>query len=676
MRTQITICLLLLFSFLSTEARPAAANTQTKKMQHRHAVKNRAPLPPSALYPLPLTSIKPRGWLRRQLQIQANGLSGHLDEFWPDLGPNSAWLGGAGEGWERGPYFLDGLLPLAYLLDDPKLIAKANKWVNWTLENQRPDGSIGPAKNKDWWPNMIMLKVLTQHYEATDDQRVIPLMHRYFEHHARLIKERPLHEWAIYRWGEEVLSLLWLYNRTGDERLLDLARMLHTQGFDWKAHFADFKFPNKVTKEEIGLVKGVNNTPKALSVHGVNNAMAMKYTTLWSLVSNDASDRRAVYQMLNELDKYHLLPNGMHSADEHYAGSDPSQGVELCAVVETMFSLGHMIGILGDPALGDRLERITFNALPATFSGDMWSHQYDQQPNQVLCSIEQRDWTTNGQEANVFGLEPNFGCCTANMHQGWPKFVANLWMATPDDGLAAVAYAPSELNTRIRGNVPIRIVEETEYPFRGQVRLIVNPARPVTFPLQLRIPAWAQGATLTVNGKPQQEVKAGTFHRIERRWAAGDRVELTLPLRTRTSEWHQNSVAIERGPLVFSLKIGEDWRKIAKGMRRPAPQPAADWEVHPTSAWNYGLVISGASVEKSVQAIDKPIGLFPFTAQGAPIELRIKGRRLPQWTLVKGSAGPLLPSPVESQEPEETLTLIPYGAAKLRITAFPQVLER
>ena len=259
------------------------------------------------------------------------------------------------------------------------------------------------------------------------------------------------------------------------------------------------------------------------------------------------------------------------------------------------------------------------------------------------------------------------------MHQGWPKFVANLWIATADDGLAAVAYAPSEVKTVVKGRVPLNIIEETEYPFRGQVRLTVNPTRPIVFPLQLRIPAWAQGATLAVNGARQQEVKAGTFHRIERRWVAGDRVELMLPLRPRASEWYRNSVAIERGPLVFSLKIGEDWRKITKGMRRPAPPPAADWEVHPTTAWNYGLVINLASVEQSVQVVDKPIGAFPFTPQGAPVELRIKGRRLPQWTLINGSAGPLPQSPVSSQEPEETLTLIPYGAAKLRVTAFPQV---
>ena len=634
-------------------------------------VKNRPELSSASFYLLPLTSVKPKGWLRHQLEIQSSGLTGHLDEFWPDLMEDSGWLGGDGESWERGPYYMDGLVPLAYLLDDPKLIAKANKWVNWTLSHQRPDGSMGPIENQDWWPNMIMLKVLTQYQEATGDPRVIPLMERYFIYQTNQLQQHPLKEWAVYRWADELLSIQWLYNRTGNNQLLGLARQLHDQGYDWKKQFEHFAFVTKTSYEQLGLKPGGGLTDLALRAHGVNNAMAMKTAAVWWLVSHESSDRETIYRMLRELDRYHLLPNGMHSADEHYAGLNPTQGNELCSVVESMFSLEHLISLLGDPKLGDRLERIAFNAMPATFSGDMWAHQYDQQPNQIRCDIQQRDWTTNGPESNVFGLEPNFGCCTANMHQGWPKFVTSLWMATPDDGVAAVSYGPCEVNTVVRDGVRLHIVEETDYPFRGTIHLRITPEMPVNFPLSLRIPEWVSEPKVFLNGKPLQDIKPGSFHRIERQWNKGDKVVIDFPLRARTSRWYRDSITVEEGPLVFSLKISEDWQKIGKGMRRPASAPASDWEVHPTTPWNYGLILDVDHPEDSIEKNLRPVGLAPFTREGAPVELRLKGRRIMGWAEINGSAGLLPQSPASSSEPVEILTLIPYGSAKLRITAFP-----
>ncbi len=648
--------------------------TLTFAPENLQIVKNRSPLPAIPFYPLPLTSVKPRGWLKRQLQIQAVGVTGKIDEFWKDLNANSGWLGGTGEDWERGPYYMDGLVPLAFLLDDPKLTAKANKWVGWTLANQRADGSIGPVKNDAWWSRMIMMKVLIQYYEATGDKRVIPLLSKYADYHLARAKEKPLNEWAKYRWGDEVMSLLWLYNRTSDKKLLDLARTLHEQGFDWRAQFDDFSFKEKMTAEKLGLNKELsNNNELALSVHGVNNGMALKTETIWSQLSRDENDRAAGQKMLDTLDKYHGLPNGLFSGDEHLAGTNPSQGVETCAVVETMFSLEQLISVSGNPALADRLEKIAFNALPGAFTGDMSAHQYDQQPNQIRADKAPRGWSTNGDESNVFGFEPNFGCCTANQHQGFPKFTANLWMAMGDGGIAAIAYAPSEVRIFIANKIPVSIVEETEYPFRGDIKLTVNPHKPTRFPLVLHIPAWADGAIVKVNGVRQTNVQAGTFHRLDRHWKANDKVEINFPLKTRTTSWFNDSIAVERGPLIFSLRIGEKVSRQMVKMNNPAPPEAADYKIEPTSAWNYGLLIPNGGIEKNVEVVNKPIGEYPFTTLGAPVELRVKAKRLPQWKEAMNSAGTPPPSPVTSNAKTETVTLIPYGAAKLRITAFPFV---
>ncbi|WP_198152185.1 beta-L-arabinofuranosidase domain-containing protein [Granulicella tundricola] len=658
-------------------------------------MRNRAPLTPNQFDPLPLGAIEPRGWLRDQLEIQAKGLTGHLDEFWADVSQKSAWLGGDGEAWERGPYFVDGLLPLAYELKDQKLIEKANAWVEWTLTHQRPDGEIGPTSNSDWWPRMVMLKVLTQYEEATGDPRVEPLMTRYFTYELAELPKRPLTSWGRYRWQDNVLTVLWLYNRTGDPRLMELARLLREQGFDWKESFKSFPFKGKQTAQSLGLDRTHDNTDRAMQAHGVNNAMALKASPLSYVLTGHAGDRAAVYQQIGELERYHLLPNGMYSGDEHLAGDNPSQGVELCTVVESMFSWELNLAVLGDARFADRLERIAFNALPGTISDDMWSHQYDQQPNQVACTRGQRQWSSNGPDSNLFGLEPHFGCCTANMHQGWPKFAESLWMGTADGGLVATAYAPNRVTIELPGKESgahqpktFTLDEETNYPFDGMLRFTVHTGRPASLPIVLRIPGWAAAAKLTINDGATETIRPGCpqaaydgrlhgsgangtpdgclFHTIRRTWKEGDRFELLLPLEPKVTRWYRGSVAVERGPLLFSLKMEQDWKKLDQHA-----ELSADWQITSETPWNYALAVDANNPGRTISVKTDLLGPVPFSSQQVPVQLTVYGRLDPAWTLFEGSAGPLPESPVSSSAPLVPLVLVPYAAAKLRITAFP-----
>lgn len=635
-------------------------------VQNRRApiVANRSPLAAQPFHILPAGTIKPLGWLRNQLDIQARGMGGRLDEIWPDVGRNSGWLGGTGESWERGPYFVDGLLPLAWQLDDAVLKAKAQRFIDWTLASAQPNGMFGPASNDDWWPRMVMLKVLIQYHELTGDARVITLMTDYFRYQLSALPSRPLKDWGRFRWQDELLSVIWLYNRTGGAWLLDVATLLKRQGFDWQGLFANYPFRDKMTKAALGMdTPDVPGEPPqglkdlALSAHGVNNAQALKTSPVWSLVSGSDVDRQAVQHQLEMLDRFHGQPHGLYAADEHLAGRSPSQGTELCTVVEAMYSLQHALAITGDPAIGDRIEKIAYNALPATFTDDMWAHQYDQQPNQVQCTRAKGPWTTNGVEANLFGLEPNFGCCTANFHQGWPKLTASLFMASSDGGLAAMLYAPCSVTTLVE-SVPVTVRQQTDYPFRDTVSITIEPARPTQFPIRLRVPGWAQSVAIDVNGQRQPEARRGTFVKIVRTWRRGDRIEIRFQRAPRVVDIGRNAVGVELAPLIFSKPVEEAWTKLRDH------RLTADWEVRPTSAWAYAL-----SPAAPIARIDRAIGPVPFSRRDPPVILVTEASPVSNWAMTDGAADPVPTSPAVEAAPIRVM-LMPYAAAKLRLTAF------
>jgi len=646
----IAICLLIFGNFHSCSQ---------KRKEDLGMLRRQVSLQPLKLNPLPLGSIEPTGWLKNQLRLQADGLSGHLDEFWPDIS-RSAWFGGESDAWERAPYWLDGVVPLAFLLDDKDLKAKVVKYMDQIIAHQDESGWIAPAESSadyDLWAIFLVLKPLIQYHEATGDERVPVVVEKTLKWVDGHIDRHPLFNWGQFRWFESLLSVYWLYERTQQDWLLELAVKLQAQGFDWVSFFE--RFP----------LKGV--TPKGKWTymgHVVNNAMAVKAPALWWRLTGEDSDRQMVYEMMTKQDMYHGQATGIFSGDECFAGKNPSQGTELCAVVEYQFSLEVLLSLLGDPDHGDRLEKVVFNALPATFSPDMWSHQYDQQVNQVECSIrENRLWTTNGPESNIFGLEPNYGCCTANLSQGWPKFATHLWMETQDKGLAAVAYAPNKVSAHIE-NTPVSVEVVTDYPFRQEIKLRVRVGEAVRFPLYLRIPSWVEEASISV-GESRYFPEAGTFYALDREWSGTTEIDMAFPMKPRVTPRYHNALALERGPLLFALKIGEEWRRVNED--KPYRElPHADWEVYATTPWNYALDLGSDNLDK-LRFEQHPVAGMPFSPEGAPVSVKVMGKRIDTWGIVNGSAGELPQSPVSTGGKLEELVLIPYGCTNLRIAEFP-----
>jgi len=651
---------------------PAVLTASTgvdRPVRHDDPQAGMAGLADPAFVPLPLGSIRPRGWLARQLRIQADGLSGHLDEFWPDVG-RSRWFGGDAEGWERAPYWLDGVIPLAWGLDDAGLRNKVARYIDQIVARQRSDGWFEPVpvdpgpRPYDMWAILLVQKVLAQYHDASGDERVFRSLEASLRALGPYLERQPLFNWGRYRWFEGLIPAFHVYARTGEPWLLDLARRLRRQGTDYTALYADLQLALPTPR------RGLWTWDK----HVVNTAMAPKAAALSWRLDRQARDRTFPAEMLAFLDRYHGQVNGMFTGDECLSGRNPVQGTELCAVVELMFSLETLLSVFGDAAFGDRLERVAFNALPATFSPDMWAHQYDQQVNQVQCTINpDHMWSTNGPESNLYGLEPNYGCCTSNMHQGWPKFTAHLWMKTPDGGLAAVAWAPSEARFRA-GSTAVTVSVETDYPFRETLLVRVRPDAAVRFPVLLRVPEWADGATVAVAGGPPEPMAAGTFHRVERTWSRDDTLALRFPMRGRVSHRYNMAYAVERGPLVYSLSPAEAWTRVNVDEPHREP-PHADYEVRPASPWSYGLLLDPERPDEGLVFRERPVGDRPFSPEGAGVTAQVHGRRLPRWGLRHGWADEVPVARQRSDEPLEALTLVPYGCTNIRVTEFPRLEE-
>lgn len=639
--------------------------------QNAFYVSNRAPLQPQQFVKLPAGTIQPEGWLKRQLELQKDGLNGHLGEIsaWLQKTDN-AWLKSGGQwGWEEVPYWLRGYGNLAYIMQDEAMLKETKFWIESILNSQREDGNFGPVHlnngKQDFWPNMIVLWIMQSYYEYTNDARVIDFMTQYCDYLLTVPDDGFLASyWENSRGGDNLWSVAWLYNRTGDKKLLDLGEKIHRNTADWTK---STQLPNW---------------------HNVNVAQCFREPATYYMFTKDSAMLHASYNVQSLIRRaYGQVPGGMFGADENarIGFFDPRQGTETCGFVEQMASDQIMLLISGDPYWAENCEDVAFNSYPASMMPDLKALRYITSPNQVVSDSENHHPGIDN-SGPFLSMNPfSSRCCQHNHGFGWPYYTEHLLLATPDNGVAAALYNACKANVKVGTGTEVTLHEQTVYPFEETVRFTLNTPETVTFPLYLRIPSWCKNASVSINGTKQNAVlTAGTYAKISREWKDGDEIVLNIPMDISFRTWqvNKNSVSVDYGPLTLSLKIKEDYKK--KDSRATAIgdskwQEGADasawptYEIYPGSSWNYALDLNAPL---AIERKEWPVDNNPFTVNSVPLEFKAKGRLIPEWKVDEyGLCGVLPYENAAKADQADDITLVPMGAARLRIASFPTVGE-
>ena len=678
---------------------PAAADAQTgvpgvlaepAPSKARYTA-NRAPLAPSPFFKLPIGSITPKGWLRHQLELERDGMAGHLEEISPFLDfSKSSWADPQGRGhfgWEEFPYWIKGYGDLGYVLGDENIIANAKRWLKAAMATQREDGYFGPRELltsldkqfPDMWPQMPVLNALQSYYDYGGDPQVIDVMTKYFHWQDSLPAEDfGKGYWPRVRMGDNIESIHWLYNRTGDAFLLGLADKIYHHSMRWD---------------------GIQNW------HNVNIAQSFRTPTVFWEQSKEPALRDGAernYQQVMGI--YGQFPGGGFAGDENCrAGfTDPRQGFETCGMVEFMHSFEMLTKITGSPAWADRCEDIAFNSFPAAMTPDEKALHYLTGANMVqLDKKTKAPGLQNGGTMISYSPFEVYRCCQHNHGMGWPYYAEELWLGTPDGGLCVSLYSASTVKAKVGSGVGknVTIEETTDYPFSDKIVLKVVDAPPegIAFPLYLRKPAWCSSpsatgydADLVPSGEAGDVIATrwgdsfvisdgsnpGYMKVTGKTWKTGDSVTVSLPMAIAVNHWAKNkdAVSVSRGPLTYSLEIAQ--KNEPYGNRKPG---WPETEVYAASPWNYGLALDADQpLDAQFEITQKPgpLAAQPFTPETVPISIKAKARRIDAWQQDRnGLLMPLQASPAQTSEPIEVVSLIPMGAARLRVSAFPTVSD-
>lgn len=641
-------------------------------------------LAPNRFTKLPLGAIRPEGWLKHHIDLQSRGLAGTLYEHSEWLAPDNGWLNPGinrwkfprKDGWEEQSYWFRTFVKLAALTEDPRLLNVARIWVDKIIAGADDDGWFGAQNKKgawwrgqymtDIWGHMPMCEALWSWREYSGDPRIAPFLVNFFRFCDSLPQDRLIPHVFPERgdWRYTIQHpracdmnpvLYACYEATGEKVCLDLAARLFSR----------------------------RRKPKSyIDRHNVNFAQLFAYETVYSRQSGGKAHRMAAdfwYDL--HMDMWGQMPRGAFASDENCrAGNvDPRYGTESCTWGELARSFQFIGALTGETKWADRTEDVIFNHYPVSYTPDWKRLHYITAPNQVMLDAGWDHDYANSPPMIAYS-DKAFRCCRHNAGLAMPLFTEHLAFADCDAGLVFWMYAPH------RGEAMLKKCRttwklDTRYPFRESMTLDLDVPGGNTLPLRFRVPAWAKSFEISRNGS-----RVATGGPASEGWvtvpsASSGRYEICIKAECEYRFWPRNgAVTVDRGPLSYSLAIGETVREVPRPVSFMKGSGSAIWpespeavakadkylEYLPTTPWNYALDVSAAPEFRECGWTEDC-----FTLANAPCEIFVKGRRLPEWTLQDHQPAPLQESPAYSTEPVETLRFVPLGCARLRLSVLP-----
>lgn len=653
---------------------------------------------------LPIGAIKPEGWLKLHMESQGR-LTSALPEisypffsgtFWEGEENSPAWFT-----WEQKAYWVDGATRLGLVLGDDKLLAKGRASLDYTLAHPSSNGFLGPKflefgddnSGLNRWPNTVLnrgyMALADAESAPRDAGKIIDSLERHY-----LQDKAPLIGGSRNITNIEVV--LWCYGCTGNRKLLDLA-----QGA-WEQYVKDAEEEYQAStraggKPTSGRRRGSRHADLAPSrvfsnapvqSHGVSYAEISKLPAILYLYTGDAAYRKFVVAAQKRVFDHHMLIDGIPSSSEGYAGTTALDEHETCDITDHAWDWTYVLQATGDGQYGDAIERACFNAHPGVTKPDWTGIQYFGSPNQFLANLNCDHGTERWFGSRRLAYQPNpaqvIGCCGGNKHRFLPNYAISMWMQTKDHGLAAALYGPSTVTASVGAEKQqVQIRQKTNYPFEEEIRFEVKTNRPVSFPLSLRIPEWCHEPTIQVNGIPVKASQSNAFATLRRTFKSGDVITLRLPMKVKATEWPNNGIGVERGPLVYAMPIETKWTSVAEAAYSSAEFPT--WEANPVGEWNYGVAIDPQRITTQVEVKHRAStarledSSWPWSE--TPTILTVPAYKLVDWTYEINPKAPhqrftpQLPSKeqLNTSGPVEHVTLVPFGATQLRMSIFPKL---